>query len=289
MQASNGVFRMRPERTDLAAAGLRAVYKPVRGERPLQDFPVGTLAHREVAAYLVSEFGGFHCVPETMWFDGPFGPGALQRWIGDLDGQEPWAANFVRSQDAAGWLPVAVFEADDDSATHLSDEAADEFVDNDEALLAEDPADADAQAMESQQEGGKQSFVFLSHRSDPRLAVIAAFDVVVNNADRKGTHVLVGGAAATSGLWGIDHGLTFHAEDKLRTVLWGWAGESLPATVMRCLEELEGVRSEASRRLAPHLSAVEIEAMWRRVDGMLETGYFPQPPTHRYGLPWPPL
>jgi uncharacterized repeat protein (TIGR03843 family) len=91
------------------AGEAACVYKPVAGERPLWDFPDGTLAGREVAAYLVSRAGGFNVVPPTVYRDGPYGPGMCQLWI-DIDPELDLVALARRSDDAA-LRQLAVFDA----------------------------------------------------------------------------------------------------------------------------------------------------------------------------------
>ena len=255
LEASNIVLRMRLEPSSAAAANAttdldaakqaaRAVYKPIRGERPLSDFPLGTLAHREVATSIVARSAGWSCVPDTQWFDGEFGPGSLQRWVGPLEGSEP-AEVFL--------LP----ESELDPAHAVI--AAFETPDNDE--------------------------VFLTHRRSEQLRVIALLDVICNNADRKGSHLITVGET----VYAIDNGLTFHTEDKLRTVLWGFAAERLNAGEIAALRQLKANTEPLTLQLKPHLAQAEIEAFWRRVDDILAEQTFPEPPGERYGLPWPPL
>jgi uncharacterized repeat protein (TIGR03843 family) len=222
----------------------RCVYKPVRGERPLWDFPDGTLAGREVGAYLVSAATGWGVVPPTVLRDGPFGPGACQLWIDTDDEADP--VGFVPADAVPdGWRPIAAARG----------EAGEPYV--------------------------------LAHAPDDRLARMAVFDVVVNNADRKGGHVLPG----TDGrLYGVDHGVCFHAEDKLRTVLWGWAGEPLPAGVTDTLRELrDALTAELGDELAEHLTRLEVRATRVRVDRLLRAGRFPLPGDDWPALPWPPV
>ena len=185
--------------------GVRVVYKPVAGERPLWDFPDGTLAGREVASYAVSEALGWNVVPHTFLRDGPHGLGMVQRWQEPDDAQA--AVDLVREgQVPTGWLHV--FDGVDEH-------------DRGVALVHEDSAPV------------------------RRMAV---FDALVNNADRKGGHVL----AMTDGhRYGVDHGVTFHVENKLRTVLWGWMGEPLTAAE---LEAVEGVRDDATGDLGERLA-----------------------------------
>ncbi|RAK42730.1 putative repeat protein (TIGR03843 family) [Actinoplanes lutulentus] len=223
----------------------RCVYKPVRGERPLWDFPDGTLAGREVSAYLVSRATGWDLVPPTILRDGPLGPGALQLWIDepeDVDG----LIGFVPAYDVPdGWFPVAAARDDD----------------------------GDAYA--------------LAHADDPRLARLAIFDAVINNADRKGGHVLY---PATGGVHGVDHGVSFHVENKLRTVLWGWTGKSLPddgvAVLHRLLADLTGPLGEA---LDDHLTISEVQHVTLRIKRLLRARRFPQPPQEWPAIPWPPI
>ncbi|MCK6095912.1 SCO1664 family protein [Micrococcus sp. EYE_162] len=219
------------------------VYKPVAGEAPLWDFPAGTLARREVAAYLVSEALGWDVVPRTWLRDGPFGEGMVQLW----QEQDP-------EQDA-----VDLFPAD------------------------EVPASGWLTILEGEDEGGNQ--LVLAHEDSAALRRMAVFDVVVNNADRKGAHIL---AMPGGHRYGVDHGLTFHVADKLRTVLWGWIGEELSAAerdgVARVLEGLDG---ELGRGLAELLSAEEVEALAERCARLLDDGIFPAPSGLTPAVPWP--
>jgi uncharacterized repeat protein (TIGR03843 family) len=193
-----------------------AVYKPVRGERPLWDFPDGTLYRREVAAYLVSEQLGWRLVPPTLARDGPLGVGSLQLYV-DADPQ------------------VTAFE-----------------------LLAAD---------------------------DPSLPRIAAFDVVTNNADRKAGHCLAGQGGQ---IWAIDHGLCFHVEAKLRTVLWDLAGVRLEEPVLADLEALATATSRGPlrARLRELLSPEEVAAVARRARSLAGAGRLPAPRGGR-AYPWP--
>ncbi|GLW28094.1 SCO1664 family protein [Actinoplanes regularis] len=223
----------------------RCVYKPVRGERPLWDFPDGTLAGREVSAYLVSRATGWGLVPPTILRDGPLGPGALQLWI-----EEPEAAEgligFVPAYDVPqGWFPVAAARDDD----------------------------GDAYA--------------LAHADDPRLARLAVFDAVINNADRKGGHVLY---PATGSVHGVDHGVSFHVENKLRTVLWGWTGKPLPPDTVTVLERLSAeLAGPLGAVLQEHLTHSEVQHVQLRVKRLLRSGCFPKPPTDWPAIPWPPI
>lgn len=123
-----------------------------------------------------------------------------------------------------------------------------------------------------------------------RLSPVALFDVLVNNADRKGSHVLI--ETGSRRLWAIDHGLCFHEEDKLRTVLWDFAGQPIPRNLRERLE-LSRSQLEAGAPLRldlrPYLAAGEISAILERAEHLLETGIFPTPPRHRRAIPYPPL
>ena len=242
VDASNTTLRAE---ISLAGTTRRCVYKPVRGERPLWDFPDGTLAGREVSAYLVSQATGWGLVPPTILRDGPFGPGALQLWVDEPAGAEA-LIGFVRTQDVPpGWIPVA--SARDD--------------------------DGDAYA--------------LAHADDPRLARMAIFDAVINNADRKGGHVLY---PATGSIHGVDHGVSFHVENKLRTVLWGWTGKALPEVACETLAALCGrLEGDLGAALEEHLTISEVQHIRLRVKRLLRAGRFPQPPQDWPAIPWPPV
>jgi uncharacterized repeat protein (TIGR03843 family) len=223
----------------------RCVYKPVRGERPLWDFPDGTLAGREVAAYLVSRATGWGIVPPTVLRDGPLGPGACQLWIDGPD-EDAQLIGFVPAASLPpGWFRIAA---------------------------------ARGQAGEA---------YLLAHADDARLARIAVFDAVINNADRKGGHVLVGPGGR---VYGVDHGVCFHVEDKLRTVLWGWVDQQLPAESRPVLERLSAqLRGDLAAVLAPHLTPPEVHAVRARARRLLRTGRFPAPSEDRPSVPWPPV
>ncbi|WP_307862061.1 SCO1664 family protein [Nocardioides sp. SYSU D00065] len=225
--------------------GVRVVYKPIAGERPLWDFPDGTLAAREVGAYAVSEALGWDIVPPTVLGDGPHGPGMVQLWRDEVEDQAP--VDIV----AEGEVPAGF--------RHVFD-----------GLDAHDRP------------------VSLVHEDSAPLRRMALFDVVVNNADRKGGHVL---PMADGHRHGVDHGLTFHVEHKLRTVLWGFVEEPLDE------EEAEGLRGLAAaldgdlgRRLADLLTEDELATTVRRVARLLDRGRFPAPASSAYPvIPWPPF
>ena len=193
-----------------------AVYKPTRGERPLQDFPHGTLARREVAAYVLSELSGWGLVPPTVLRDdAPLGEGSLQLFIH----HDPNVHYFT-----------------------LVEERPDDF------------------------------------------RVFALFDAVTNNADRKGGHVIRDGRGR---LWAVDHGLTFHVDGKLRTVIWAFAEESLTAEEIAQLQALRArLGTPEARPLGRFLPAHELEALDFRVAQLADTAVFPVPHGER-PVPWP--
>ena len=192
-----------------------AVYKPLRGEQPLWDFPANTLAGREVAAYLVSEALGFHVVPfTTLRDDGPYGAGSLQQYI-DYDPEYHYFS----------------FGEDD-----------------------------------------KQ-----------RLKPVVLFDLLCNNADRKGSHVFF--ENSTHHLYAIDHGICFHEDDKLRTVLWDFSGQKIPQDLLACLSLSRSLLADLERYLSPR----EISALLARAESIRKKGVFPRQPRDRRSMPWPPL
>ncbi|MDT3399795.1 SCO1664 family protein [Streptomyces sp. B1866] len=231
---------------------LPCVYKPVAGERPLWDFPDGTLAQREVAAYELSEATGWGLIPPTVLRDGPYGPGMCQLWIEAADGE------------------------DDDRAPRLL------------ALVDGDEPGPGWKAV-GHAEVGDGRTALLVHADDPRLRRLAVLDAVINNGDRKGGHLL---PTADGGLYAIDHGVTFNAEDKLRTLLWGWAGEPLPAEAREVLgrlaAELAGGGPLAAR-LAGLITGAELDALRARVAALLRTGRHPEPGGRWPAIPWPPI
>lgn len=200
-----------------AIGSMHAVYKPIRGERPLVDFPTGTLALREEAAWLVSEAAGWSIVPPTLVRDGPAGEGMVQLWI-----------------------------------------ETDESIDLLRMILTR----------------------------DDRLRRISVFDVLVNNADRKGGHVLV----TDDAVHGIDHGICFSADPKLRTVLWGWRGEPLLDEEREMLKRvMDAIDGTLGRDLLRLLEAAEIDAIRSRARRLLDDGCLPLPDPYRHIIPWPPF
>ncbi|WP_395367276.1 SCO1664 family protein [Streptomyces sp. YH02] len=222
------------------------VYKPVAGEQPLWDFPDGTLARREVAAYEISEATGWGLVPPTVLRDGPYGEGMVQLWI-EADPEARLLALTEDDEAGEGWRAVGPAQVDEDRT----------------ALLV--------------------------HADTPELRRLAVLDAVINNGDRKGGHLL---PAPGGHLYGIDHGVTFHVDDKLRTLLWGWAGEELPAEAAGVLDALG--RSLApgeplAARLAELLTDAEVAAVRARVEALRATGRHPEPSGQWPAIPWPPV
>ena len=201
---------------ELDGQEMVCIYKPIAGERPLWDFPDGCLAHREYAAYLVSEHLGFHVVPLTVLRDGPYGKGMAQEWI-DIDES----------------IDLAQFFSSDHSA----------------------------------------------------LRSMALFDAVVNNTDRKIGHLL---PVNNEIVYGCDHGVTFHVEDKLRTVLWQWAGDTLRDDEIQLLQRAaNSLKGELRVQLEQLLTADEIDALEMRVNRLLNQGCFPHPSPDWPAVPWP--
>nr|WP_199906991.1 SCO1664 family protein [Aeromicrobium chenweiae] len=238
MPASNATFVGR-------IGEVAVAYKPISGERPLWDFPDGCLAHREVAAYLVSEVLGWDVVPRTWLRDGPLGPGMVQLWQ-DVD----------PTQDAVDLVPSDAVP--EQGWRHVFD-----------GFDAHDRP------------------VSLIHEDSPELRRMAVFDIVVNNADRKGGHVL---EMVSGHRHGIDHGLTFHAEHKLRTVLWGWIGEDLSEDELAGVERVRrALDEELAAVLAPLVEPFEIAALIGRCERLLRTARFPAPRGEMPPIPWPPF
>jgi uncharacterized repeat protein (TIGR03843 family) len=243
LPASNATFYAT---VTLGGHSIECVYKPVVGERPLWDFPDGTLARREVAAYVVSEALGWDVVPPTVLRgDAPAGIGMVQAWREPDAGQDP--VDLVPSgATPEGYLHVLdAYDGDDNP-------------------------------------------VSLVHEDSDALRRMAVFDVVVNNADRKGGHVL----PMTDGhRFGVDHGVAFNVDNKLRTVLWGWALEPLDpedaAGVRAVVEQLCTSASGLTARLGDLLARDEVTATLARCEALLRRAVMPVPSGGRPSIPWP--
>ena len=213
--SSNGTFFVQLD----AGQGkdLRAIYKPRRGERPLHDFPSGTLYKREYAAYLVSRSLGWPRIPATVVRDGPYGVGSMQLYIES----DPNITYFDLAKERGGeMLPLAVF------------------------------------------------------------------DLLTNNADRKGGHCILG---SDGKVWSIDHGLTFHNIFKLRTVMLEFWGAEVPGPMVHDLAALrdrlssQGGLAEELRRL---VSDIEYDALVDRIEAILREPLIPELHPGR-NVPWP--
>lgn len=247
----------------LEGAAIGCVYKPVAGEKPLWDFPARTLARREVAAYELSAASGLGVVPPTVLREGPFGLGSVQWWVtgaGDGIGGLPGAGEPVMGELGAGVVDVVPPNRVPAGWLHVLDA-----------------------------EGRDGSPVVLAHADDPILRRMALFDAVTNNTDRKGGHILRHPSGA---IYGVDHGLTFNVEDKLRTVLWGWAGDPLGdeavAVLDRLVTDLSG-DSALRATLEDLLSAREVHRTARRAAQLLRRRRYPEPPDGWPAIPWPPF
>jgi len=196
-------------------ATLEVIYKPVAGERPLWDFPDGTLADREYVAFLLSDKTGVDLVPPTILREGPAGLGMVQRWI------------------------------DVDESIELG------------SYFAEDRKE---------------------------LRRLALFDAIINNTDRKIGHLL---PDQSGHLFACDHGVTFHTEDKLRTVLWQWAGDALTEEEIQALEQTLTFINSNTESLTAHLTNEEVEATCTRIDKLRSDGIMPLPSEDWPAIPWP--
>lgn len=191
----------------------QAIYKPLRGERPLWDFEPG-LHRREVAAYHLSETLGFDLVPPTILRDGPYGEGSLQ-WFVDVDHRQHY---------------------------------------------------------------------FTIHEERPelhdRLRAVAVFDLLANNTDRKSGHVLID---SDDHIWGIDHGLCFSADFKLRTVVWEFGGEPIDDEL---LGKVRRVAKQVPLEIATLLADDEVVALRKRATWLTQNPVFPLDQSGRR-YPWP--
>ena len=193
---------------------MNAIYKPIAGERPLWDFSDGALAHREYAAFLVSEYLGLNIVPLTILRDGPYGEGMVQEWI-----------NIDETIDLGSFFST----------------------------------------------------------DNAELRAMAFFDAIINNTDRKIGHLL---PTASGELFGCDHGVTFHEEDKLRTVLWQWAEDSLTESELLLLNKL-ATGLDIDLDLHPFLTQSEILAIRKRISRLEADAKMPAPNPNWPSVPWP--
>lgn len=208
---------------------VRAVYKPRRGERPLWDFPQGTLYQRERAAFVVSDALSWQQVPPTVIRHGSHGVGSVQLFIE----HDPDCHYFTIEGD---------------------------------------------------------------HHFQEQLQKIVLFDIIINNADRKAGHVLIEEPAESSApgdrLWLIDHGICFHVEHKLRTVIWEFAGQTIPVPLLKnmtaFLAKLANQQSKLHKSLANLLSRQEVKTLQLRTKKVIDQDKFITPGPGRH-YPWPPV
>ncbi len=213
--SSNATFLVH---VDHDGARHPAIYKPMRGERPLWDFEPG-LHRREVATYLMSEALGYGVVPPTVLRDGPLGEGSLQWWV-TADHREHYFTIYENRPD-------------------LHDD----------------------------------------------LRKLAVLDVVVNNTDRKSGHCLLvpGDDDRPGSVQGIDHGLCFAAQFKLRTVIWEFADEPIEDVLLDPVAPLCG---RVPLDIAALLDDDEVEAIQGRAAWLVKERRFPVDDTGRR-YPWP--
>lgn len=192
---------------------VQAIYKPIRGEKPLRDFAPG-LHRREVAAYRLSEAMRLNCVPPTVLRDGPNGEGSVQLLI-EANPDEHYFTLFEQRQD-------------------LHDQ----------------------------------------------FRAMCALDIVANNTDRKSGHVLVD---KDQHVWGIDHGLCFAEDFKIRTVIWEFGGEVLSESIRQAVEPLI---TNVPLEVATLLTTQEVLAISERAKWLIDGAAFPVDPSGRH-YPWP--
>jgi uncharacterized repeat protein (TIGR03843 family) len=208
--SSNATFLVNVAHGDVTG---QAIYKPVRGERPLWDFEPG-LHRRELAAYLLSEAMQLDLVPPTVVRDGPLGEGSLQ-WFVDADHQQHY---------------FTIHESRADLHDHLR--------------------------------------------------AVALFDLLANNTDRKSGHVLID---RDDHIWGIDHGLCFAADFKLRTVVWEFGGEPIPDPLV---QRAAALVDRVPQDVAALLDDDEVTALQERAAWVVDHPEFPVDRSGRR-YPWP--
>ena len=219
VDASNAtLYAMCSVKSSGADREFPCIYKPIAGERPLWDFPDGSLANREYLTFLVSHWLNLHLVPPTILRDGPYGTGMVQKWI-DIDPSVDLMAFY--------------------------------------------------------------------QGNDPKLRLLALLDIITNNTDRKIGHLI---PIEGGHLYGCDHGVTFHVDDKLRTVLWQWAASSFTddeiSLLVQAREIFTGDKLEIISGL---IDEEEIAATISRIDRALFEESFPVPNPDWPSVPWPPF
>lgn len=241
IESSNGAVLVRVTRDEESRL---AIHKPVALERPLWDYPDGTLAGRERAAYLISEAGGFAVVPPTVLHEGPWGLAATQAWVGEPDIAPELVVDVVSPGEVPeGWREV---------------------------LRGETP------------EGDE---VVVAHAMDPGVRTASVFDALINNSDRKGGHLL----RMDDAVWGVDHGVSLGVEPKLRTVLWGWAGDELTEADLARVERVRVALMQGSlaHDLEPLLTGDELAALAARARQLTTDRRHPVPLPGWPAIPWP--
>lgn len=219
VDASNAtLYAMCSTKDSLGEREFACIYKPIAGERPLWDFPDGSLANREYLSFLISHWLELHLVPPTILRDGPYGTGMVQKWI-DID---------------------------------------------------------------------KKIDLMDFYQSDhPKLRELALFDLITNNTDRKIGHLI---PTEDGHVYGCDHGVTFHEDDKLRTVLWQWAGVAYTENEKSLLLQARSIFSgEKLEIISSLITEEEINATVARIDRALIEGSFALPSPDWPAVPWPPF
>ena len=246
MDASNVALLAQLELGDIRT---RVIYKPVQGERSLWDFPDGTLAEREAAAFVLSAVGGWNLVPPTVLREGPLGPGSVQLWVDTVEGATQSLIDVVTPAELApGWLPVL------------------------EAQLADGTA------------------VVVAHADRPELASAAVFDVVINNADRKGSHLVLDQSGS---LWGLRsrRQLSRRAQAAHRAV--GMGGQAVARGRAGQAGSAVGMVEQPTQPGVQDPRGVVVAGRGRRRPpahrGSADHRRFPRPNSRGPAVPWPPL
>lgn len=240
-------------------------------------------------AHVITDDGPLRCI---------YKPTAGERPLWDFPGAALAAREVLtaKAADCFGWnlIPTTIWRSDGPAGAGMCQEWVDALDDPPVNLfpVGEVPAGWSHVAEGLDAQG---STVILAHDSSPQMQRLVLLDAMVNNADRKGGHVLRRGDGS---LAAIDHGVTFHAENKLRTVLWGWAGTQVPEPLMAEVEQGAAAFRELVHRWGrpgsavagtAHLSVDEVAAATGRLDRLLANATFPLPADDWPALPWPPM
>ena len=261
--SSNATFLVDVEAPGELDFPVQAVYKPVRGERRLWDFPPG-LHRRERACFLLSEALGWDLVPPTIIRDGPLGEGSLQLFVlADFE-QHYFTLRDIDSLH----LPLRRLCAFDFVANATDRKSG-------HVLL---PVDLESVASESIAPEASDEF-----SSDAELEVNSQ-RVTIKSKSLKKQPLGEEQPLGSQNIFAIDNGLSFHSDFKLRTVLWDYSGEPLPQCVMSDLKGL--LANPASAELDEVLTEAELDAAMERAELLLESGVFPTDPSGQR-WPWP--